>query len=252
MPIYFAIYLWTSPIAQGGSSKSLARSLSIDPIDLAVLPIALTIGFITPTILAAIPPPLVTTVLQQQLLLLWQGFPIWTALCQYFLSKVSLIVRQSSQNTKSSRAETNKLLRRAYAFTLSVTALIRITTIILAITASVRPEFFSLPSGEVVGLKTVFLPLSPFSNAKVERLAEGCLNLLQHDMYFACGAGVIWATVMLCRIHPESTRWGSAMKALVLSILVGPGGAALALVWERDEKMLRVEKSIEGKRGKES
>jgi hypothetical protein len=87
----------------------------------------------------------------------------------------------------------------------------------------------------------------PFSMEKVEQLTQGCLILLQYDMYFASGASVMWAVAMLHRIDPESSCWGTVAKALLLSLLVGPGGAALVLIWERDEKIFQREKGIQEK-----
>jgi hypothetical protein len=256
MPIYFSIYLWTSPISQAASYKSYrasANSLSIDAKELVVLPIALTLGFIAPTIMAAIPSPILTTLAQQQaLLVFWQGFPIWIAICQYSMTTIQAAIRPSSSGAKSSHAVMVKLLRRVYIFSLSLTTLVHIVTIIFAILPSSRPAYFVLGSRPPVDLKTVFLPMSPLSATKVELLTQGCLILLQYDMYFACGAAVLWAAVISHRGHPESSSLGSLMKALLLSLLVGPGGAALALIWERDEKSFSAEKGADNKAGKAS
>jgi hypothetical protein len=200
-----------------------------------VLPISLLLGFIIPTVLAGVPPPILTTIPQQQaLLIFWQGFPIWIAIWQHILTITSSIVKTTTDNARSTSVMLTRL-RRIYSFAISLTSLVHITTILFATAPSLRPPFFTSPLSPQVMLKSVFLPISPLSTTKVETLPQGCLILLQYDLFFACGAALLWATVVLYRSKHQPMRWEAMIKALFLSLLFGPGGAALALIWQRDE-----------------
>lgn len=255
MPLYFALYLWTSPISQPAPSnppKVAARDLSIHPLQLAVLPVALSLGFILPTVFAAIPPGIITTVAQQQtLLVFWQGFPIWIAVFQLCLTTILSPLWPSPSNAQSYTTVVIKL-RTVYKFSLSLTALVHVVTIVFAAVPAFRPAYFVPASRPEVTLGSVFLPISPFSTAKVEQIHEGCLLLLQYDMYFACLAALLWARLMLYRVRLESNTWLSVTKTLFLGALVGPGGAALASIWERDEKVFGDGNSLRSKSEKGS
>ncbi len=264
MPIYFAIYLWTSPIPQAVTSRAseeTASSLSIDANQLIILPVSLVLGFIIPTILAGIPSPFLTTVPQQQaLLVLWQGYPMWISICQYVLSRIFSVARPSTSNAKSPQSEKVmfKHLWRVHTFSLFLTALAHWTTLLFIASSSfqrilgvnLRPGYFDPSSKSTVNLESVFVPMSPLSNTKVELLTQGCLILLQYDMYFACGASLLWAAVMYHRVQAESTWRGTLMKASFLSLSIGPAGAALGLIRDRDEKVFLAEKELGSKEGK--
>lgn len=238
MPIYFALYLGTSPIAQTASPSRATKLLSIDPVHLAVLPVSLSLGFVIPTVLVAIPSPILASNSQKQMLLIfWQGFPIWIALCQCFLTNTLWISRPSSKKPESPSPATIKLLRRVYAFSLSFAALAHITTVALASFPIFQPDYFFPASAPPIDLKTVFLPMSPLSTDKLELLTQGCLYLLQYDMYFACGTAIIWAVTLFNRVYSKPAIRDTLIKAFILSLLLGPGGAALALIWQRDEKV---------------
>jgi hypothetical protein len=238
MPIYFALHLWASPIPRTATSKDVARDISMDPRDLALLPISLTLGFIIPTALAAIPPPILTTVAQQQaFLILWQGFPLWIAICQYSLTTIISSLPSRSTSGLSSRTLKLKSLRRAHAFSVSVAAFAHLITILFAAVPHVRSIFFVSDSRREISIQSVFLPMSPFSSAKVDSIYQGCRILLQYDMYFACSAAIIWASVVTKHAFRDSTLHRIVMKVFLLVCLAGPGGAALAMVWGVDEEI---------------
>lgn len=166
--------------------------------------------------------------------------PNLDAVCQFSLTVIFTSIWPSSSNAQLYTRGLKKL-RIVYTFSLSITALVHVTTIIFATAAYLRPAYLVPPSRPEVSLQSVFLPMSLFSNSKVDQFYEGCLILLQYDMYFACFSALFWAKLILHRSHLKSARCVLVSKALFLSALVGSGGAALALIWERDEKVLGIE-----------
>ncbi|KIM98648.1 hypothetical protein OIDMADRAFT_70823, partial [Oidiodendron maius Zn] len=226
MPLFFALHLSTSlPLADGSS-----RRFSIDPPKLVMLPIALTLGFVLPTALAGMPPPILTTASQQQVFLVsWQGFPIWIAVCLHTFSRIFSIIRPTALGITP--------LRIVYTFSIALTGFVHLIVIALAAIPSIRPFSFPQDSRSGVSLWSVFLPMSPLSSTKVKTVSEGCHILLLYDMYFACGAAILWAAVLLRHVHPNLTQSRCVVKVLLWNCLVGPGGAALSLIRERDERI---------------
>jgi hypothetical protein len=252
MPIYFAVHMWTSPIAPSTatlSHKTLANKIFVDSSHLRMLPVAVTVGYIIPTALIALPSPKYTTFTQHQnLLSFWQAFPLWIGGCQLLLKMIVPVLLPSSARPDSSANSSMKSLRKVYIFALSITGFVHITTIALLMFPP--RSFWSPVAIESLRPSIVFLPMSPFSGAQAPSLAHGCLYLLQYDMYFACSVSLFWGLLHYHNIKPQNSSFSLLLKALGFTVAFGPGGAALAVIWERDEQVFREARLLEegGKR----
>ncbi|KAJ9138202.1 hypothetical protein NKR23_g8629 [Pleurostoma richardsiae] len=238
-PIYWAVNLWTAPTARVSSStptKEAQASLAIDSTQLLVLPVAITLGLIAPTVLAAVELPGVGSLGQQQgFLALWQGFPILVAVFQALLaSVVRMISGTPLPSTPEAKAAMANNLRTVYLFCLTVAFVTHVGTLMFA---SMGLSAIFAPDSPPADLKSVLVPMSPLSGATVKSMAEGCLVLLQYDMYYACGSTLLWAGIMYAR-GTDSPRLAVLSKGLFLALIFGPGGAAMALIAARDERVL--------------
>ncbi|GJC92660.1 FAD binding domain-containing protein [Colletotrichum higginsianum] len=237
LPVYFLVYIYTSPIPATLGSDAFAAAISVDPAQARALPGSLAIGAVLPTLLAALPSPSVITPHTQEIALAaWQAFPLWSGIAQAILSR--LVGAGSSgavpRTGKHVTADGLGDLQRIYALTLSAAGLISYGVIGYVFWAS---GWATDPARET--LRAMFVPPSPFSQAKMASVERGTLALLQWDMY--CATLVTWSWIAYLSYQTKGV--GRAVldlgRLLVWSAIVGPGGAALAVVWGRDVEFLQ-------------
>lgn len=250
MPLYLSFHLFTSPTTLSPSSKSPntpTTNLIIDPTKLRVLPLAVTLGAIVPSILACLPAPsIVSYSLQQDLVSFWQLFPVWISLSQLVLMTFSSFILPSKEQTYRSAAERNAVLlrslRRTYIFIFAVSSLSHIASLTLSITPLILPSIFAPGYHSFFHPLRVFLPKSPLEITPISSLGEGALLLLQWDELIGSGAMIVWAMVLNRNAHAGKVTWGGWLSLLVkvtgLTAVTGPGGAVVALIWGRDELVL--------------
>jgi hypothetical protein len=213
----------------------------MDPVDVVGTFGALALGYMLPTVLAALPSPAIVSLHRQQLFLaLWQGFPLLVGFAQPFVSAIVRdinIVPASARQTPLTRI---KYSRNMYRWILTITSVVHLSTIAFAIFPVVRPSLYALSDGKPIDLKDLFIPMSVLAPRQVESLPEGNLTLLQYDLYSATAGGLVWILYM------SYTSAGSSLVAILKTILlsllriliVGPGGAVLWGLWDRDERAL--------------
>ncbi|KFA49628.1 hypothetical protein S40293_10312 [Stachybotrys chartarum IBT 40293] len=244
IPIYCAVYLWKSPLATDYTSlKPLVKAefLSIDPIEASVVNAAMVLGYIMPTILIALPSPGVVTTKQQQVLLAtWQFWPIcvsiWHCILVFFSKVFHLVPEQAQQNPKSRL----KYMRGVYRNNLIIASVFHFLPVTYMFSPMVRSMFSGTAEVGPVDVQAVFVPKSAFSSSPVSSVTEGCLIFLQYDMYCAFGAMLVW--VMYLSYARAGYRTLSAAWAILQyparTVLVGPGGAILWALQDRDEDAL--------------
>ncbi|TQN67220.1 Epoxide hydrolase aurD [Colletotrichum shisoi] len=238
LPVYFLVYIYTSPIsAKALGPDAFAAAISVDPAQARALPGSLAIGFVLPTLLVALPSPSVIAPHTQQIAVaVWQGFPLWSGIAQAILSRLvgagaSGAVPKPGKHTAASGLAD---LRRIYALTLPATGLIFYGVLGYVFWAS---EWATDPARET--LRAVFVPPSPFSQAKMASVERGTLALLQWDMYCAALATWSWIAYLSYQTKGVGRAVMDLGRLLVWSAVVGPGGAALAVVWGRDVEFMQ-------------
>jgi hypothetical protein len=247
-PIYWSVWFLTSPLARMHSQdapKKTAALISADTTQLRILPAALTLGFVVPTILTALPAPSIWSIDQKQIILvIWQGFPLWVSAAQFGLG---LLVPHQD---RSSPASTIISLKNVYRYTLVLTAATHISVLVLAAFPHLLSATGILGIGTAgdVSLASVFLPQSPLSKVTSLSFAEKTHTLLLYDMYYACAATLFWAVSMRNSLKKE-TFMKNLTEVLMYTVLCGPGGAALLTMWTRDEDVFeRLEVIEKGKK----
>ena len=84
----------------------------------------------------------------------------------------------------------------------------------------------------------VFLPVNPFNtHTHAKTLADGALWFLQWDFYTGVAATLVWAMTLLRGSTGGKLSASTILKTALLTLCLGPAGAAVAAVWERDERV---------------
>ncbi|EEY23390.1 conserved hypothetical protein [Verticillium alfalfae VaMs.102] len=197
--------------------------------------------FVLPSVLPALPSPSVISRDSQQIFLaLWQVFPIWVSLSHWFLAAAARTFGFAAGPTHVSPTASLQSLRQAYRTTLKYTSLVHFGVLALATFPQLRPVVYGGLLQERVSLWDMFVPPSALSPKQIKTMAEGSLTLLQYDLYCACAAMAILVSYLayivggLNRAAVLSTIGGLLRR----SVVVGPGGAVLWALWDRDEEVL--------------
>ncbi|PPQ94304.1 hypothetical protein CVT25_004961 [Psilocybe cyanescens] len=244
-PVYSFVHLLTA-----SSSTPTITSVTGYTNAISSIPLAITTGYILPSVLMCIPSPqYISHQTHQALVFTWQLFPLWIGLAHAFFIKVS------STNAKN---DPIKSLRNTYIFALLIACLshLSIAGAVLALLYApapvqsylqdILPPSF-LPSNPAL-VFTPFPPhIPPFSKEQVSELSVGVLSLLQYDTIFAGFSSLLWASHLLhsCRRHHNVQS--PTLGAVLLTLLFGPCGAALATMWKRDEEVFATAVRVPGK-----
>ncbi|KAI8201555.1 Epoxide hydrolase aurD [Colletotrichum sp. SAR 10_76] len=232
LPVYFLAWLWTSEIPSATSAFSFADAISIPPADGETVTTAWSLGVLLPSILAGLPrTQFFSPYFQEAALAIWQAFPLWTGILQAILPKLT-----TAPEARLETAET-KIARfgRIYTFTLALATACHYGVVGYVVLKSESAA--GVAPLEMLG--QILRPTWPWSIAPMASLEKGILALLQWDMYCASLATWSWLAYMAYARAGVGQVVMDLGKAVMWSCVVGPGGAALAVVWGRDVAALR-------------
>jgi hypothetical protein len=241
IPLYLALHLGISRGVKPEISAIMAPAA-----DLAALPPAMFLGFIVPSVLLALPAPAYMTYDQKQIVnAVWQVFPLTVAILQRILSRVLTWVYVSLAPFHQDYKITRRLLHFVYASAALMAATSHIAAVTLPLVYDIMPDLFH-PYLQSISFRSTFVPvMAPLgynSTATVATIGAGAHLFLQYDEILSSAALLLWASyVHICAW--EQVNW---VNARVLSIAIvglvvamGPVGAAVVLLWVRDEEVLR-------------
>jgi len=273
-PLWLFIHLITSPVSKPFPGTRANSVLLISPLDLRILPLSITLSYLLPSILMALPSPYYTSPeTHQRLLALWQAFPLLTILIHRILrsttSRLTTYFFPRDQNTRPPTPQGASYLANAkhvYRFVLTLCITTHIPIILLTfLPTSLFPTSLSAPSALVTlasqSPSSVFAPYFPLLSTRVPDLAKGVQTFLQWDIYIGSTAFVLWATFLYRnattekaivdpntslpiyrellvgeRRRDDGIKWkGLVWKVFGWGVLGGPIGATAVLLWERDE-----------------
>jgi hypothetical protein len=222
-------------MVSASGASTVADLTAILPVDLrpvVVLPAALIFGYLLPITVAAMPTSsYLTNEHQQMAIVLWQAFPTLVALLQ------KIFVQFVPNPGKASLTTTKRKLSTLYTFVFGVAAAAHLATLTFIVLPDFRPAYFTSSPGPGPTLSSTFLPMNPIAVPAVKSLAEGCLNLLQYDLYNASVAALLLFGNMY-RATFKSSVFTILFKSAFVTALAGPGAALLWLIWERDEEVI--------------
>ncbi|KAK2749202.1 hypothetical protein FQN57_006817 [Myotisia sp. PD_48] len=245
--IFYCIYLSTSPtvLRKGRLSAQDRLSVAVFSSELVLLPFSLTLGYIIPSIFFGLPSPnVISYASHQAAIAVWTPFAVWVGVSQRVLSTISSTIfpskKSSTQLPSDIAASSLCALRYVYGFFFIGSALVHIATVTISITAVLFPMIFA------PGYAEFFHPshlLFPSNLSHVDTIGKGVQNFMQWDQIIGYSSVLIWAGTMYWNGHVGKL---SGLKDFILvtarvllyTVLAGPGGAALALLWHRDERVL--------------
>ena len=239
------VYLSTSPLI---SSRHVNNFL-VDVPNVMGVAIAMTLGFVLPTVLMSLPAPsIVNHDLKQWLMTVWQFFPVWVSMIQGIVSYLLSKFREPSGATTTHKLRSMRVL---YAGLLTVAGIGQVSTMTLVATSKFFPGLFAPEFVGVFDFSSVFLPAAITPSTKMPSIGAGALLLFQYDQAIGSTSMVLWSTVLFINTYRNGAiRQNGALMILggiILMALTGPLGYATACIWARDELII-ADAGIEGKK----
>ncbi|KAI0834858.1 hypothetical protein F5Y06DRAFT_278085 [Hypoxylon sp. FL0890] len=260
VPLYLALHLFTSPVSKlGGKDRKAVgdaarQSLFVYLWDLALLPMAVTLGLVVPTVVMSMPSLLQqTAATHYSWVAFWQAFPLWTVLIQEILHNTCyyLLGSLSPQDAKGKPTTPGNAFMVAvagvYQFALAISVVGHMPILLISILpdslrsslASAFPKYAPLLS-QITFART-FVPYPLSAPPTIDPLAYGpgelaplTVNFLQYDLYTGNLALLLWAMYLHATTAGRSV--GETLRTTIFWTLVGgPSGAVVALLWDRDE-----------------
>ncbi|CAI7666680.1 unnamed protein product [Penicillium manginii] len=239
-PLFLGLQLGSSVTARRPHPDNIRIPRAV----LASLPFIFVVGFMVPSHAMILPAPGVISVDWKQIAIaIWQPWPAYVSI----LSTVAYYVLSPffSNNHRASMSS----LRWVYAFAFLNASVSHLVSWVLSIATVVVPGLFQAQFVESLHPAKVFeIPL-PWSGLEVETVAQGVHAFLRWDYLIGSAGVLIWALSLYVVAHRQilnTVSWPSLLlKVGVLTALTGPTGAAVELMWERDELVFS---EVEGSR----
>ncbi|MCJ1267865.1 hypothetical protein MMC22_007751 [Lobaria immixta] len=244
IPLYLLTHLSTSPTV----SSNDPNDFHIDLPNLSSIPLSMAIGYILPTVLAALPSPSVISFDRKQTFMaIWQMFPLWVQLLQLTLPYLTAIFCPPASSRKSPFIQRQGLgvLRVVYIFILTVAASTHIATLTLLFTSRFFPALFATPFIGVFNPVNVFWPVTTSASHQMSSIGSGAMLIIQYDEIIGSIAVVLWALFLFTTAFHRSysqgrganvaAAWALIFHSVTLTALAGPLGYAAIAIWGRDE-----------------
>ncbi|KAJ5166755.1 uncharacterized protein N7482_005536 [Penicillium canariense] len=205
---------------------------------LAVLPVVFVIGYMVPTQAMVLPAPsLISIDMKQIAIAIWQPWPAYVSIlttAAYFILSPFL-----PNNHRASMSG----LRWVYASAFANATLTHLISWVVSLASVAVPHLFDARFLAALHPSKVFAVPLPWSGLKVETVAEGVHFFLRWDYLIGSAGILLWALTLYSVAHKQilsTISWpGLLVKVGILTVLSGPTGAAVELMWERDELVFK-------------
>ncbi|KAL7627074.1 hypothetical protein AAE478_003850 [Parahypoxylon ruwenzoriense] len=263
VPLWLALHLVSSPVAALGAERegrergdAARRALFVYLWDLALIPLAVTLGYLAPTVTMGLPRVFGhDAATHYTWVAIWQAFPLWTVLildilhnaCYFLFGSLSPLDGEGKPTTPGNGFMT--AVADVYKFGLTICAATHAPLLLVSLLpAALRTALSAaLPSlapvlADLTFART-FVPYAPSAAPTVDPASYGpgdlaplVTHFLQYDLYTGNAALLLWALYLnWTTAGAGAGRRARALRTTALWLLVGgPGAAALALLWERD------------------
>ncbi|KAH8810635.1 hypothetical protein F5884DRAFT_779934 [Xylogone sp. PMI_703] len=254
-PIWFLLYITTSPLAKSPARSQSTTSLRVPLSSLAALPVSLVIGYIFPSLLVMLPSPSIVSIdTRQKLIAAWQPFPIYTIILMGIFSTFISPTTTASPGVSATYLSTaNKVYTFIISFAVITNLLALLVTILPAdIISTVSPAIASSITNSPVPISffTIYLPRPLLPSWKAVNLADAVHTFLHVDTYASAFAALAWALILRSRTITDKQISGIDLRfmvrLLVWIMLAGPFGAIAVLMWEREGWLAEMEKAKGG------
>ncbi|KAJ5724404.1 hypothetical protein N7493_006132 [Penicillium malachiteum] len=229
-PLLCALQLGCSVTAR----RPHADNIRVPRVVLAVLPTVFVIGFLVPSNLMVLPAPDIISVDWKQIAISsWHPWPAYVSILT--TAAYYVIGPLFSNNHRASISS----LRWVYASAFIHSAVSHLVTLTLSLTTVLAPALLGDKYVEALHPSKVYSFPVPWSGLTVNTVPEGVHVFLRWDYMIGSAGILLWALklhIVAQRQIVSGVSWVSLLfKVGVLSLLSGPAGAAVELMWERDE-----------------
>ena len=244
-PLWLILHLFTSPIASlSPSSPAASSDLLVGPGDLNVLPLVVALTYFAPAV-PMVFSGLFPTRTHYLAMALWQPFGLWHSVLQPVLRRAARFLGgRGAAGPKAYLVQ----VKSVYGFVVLLSVAMQVAVLPLALAPLQLRESLALTvpalgalAGPSVSFSSVFVPASVLAPPTVDpaAIASGDLaplatTFLQYDMYFGCGALLLWALYLRRNAVPRTSTLKIATKTAWWFLLGGFAAAAATLLWERD------------------
>ncbi|KAL4813850.1 hypothetical protein BDW67DRAFT_192625 [Aspergillus spinulosporus] len=235
-PLYFAIHLFTSATAV----RPTAENIRVPRAVLNVIPLVFVIGYMVPSGLLLLPvSEQVTADLKQIFIALWQPWPAYVSILLTVVHVFFSPFTRNDDNVEGGRA-TLRSLRWVYAFAFTNTALAHIIAWVIPLSTVAAPGLFKEEYLHPLHPLVVYdIPKPWEAPVLVESVGAGVHAFLRWDYLIGSTGVLIWALSLYRAghrvVYGQAGCVGLLVKVAALTVLTGPVGAAVELMWERDE-----------------
>lgn len=248
MPIYAILHLCTCPPNSTFGWVSHGRSIA----QLKAVPLSIVVGHVLPCLLLALPETATGQHLSKQgIIAFWQPFPVWMSIVRFIASKVTAGFTTNTLDGKSrNQLALRSSLRYLYSFAFCCACIPHIISWTISIGALTFPMLFNAEMVSDLSPANVFFNTFPWSSARPESIGMGSLWFLQWDQLIGCLAVLVWSITLYRSAHlthgvPVSL-FSLTLKVIALCLVAGVAGAAVELMWEREELGFQVERERSG------
>lgn len=229
-PLFLGLQLGCSITAK----RPHADNIRVPRVVLALLPLIFVVGYMVPSHMMVLPAPsLITVDMKQIAIAIWQPWPAYVSIlatAAYFV--LSPLFPNNHRASMSS-------LRWVYAFAFFNAIVPHVVTWTLSLASVLAPVLFNDRFVDALHPANVFVVPLPWSSLKVDTVAEGVHLFLRWDYIIGSAGVLLWALKMYTTAHKQilsTVCWtGLFIKVALLTVFAGPTGAAVELMWERDE-----------------
>ncbi|PYI09224.1 hypothetical protein BO78DRAFT_337965 [Aspergillus sclerotiicarbonarius CBS 121057] len=237
-PLYCALQLSTSITSQAPTAVNIHIPRSV----LHALPWVFAVSYILPSTLMILPiSEALTTDLKQIFIALWQPFPAYISI---LLTVMNAVFSPLTSTDRTGRKDL-RALSFVYAFAFANTAITHLVTWTISLTTILAPAILDERFRGELHPNIVFGNPTPWTSpvVQVQSVAEGVHAFLRWDYLIGSVGMVVWAGAL----HAGAQRvvygavgwWRLIVKVVLLAVVAGPVGAAVELVWERDELVMK-------------
>ncbi|KAF7504493.1 hypothetical protein GJ744_002173 [Endocarpon pusillum] len=242
VPLWLFLHLTASSTINAATAAPL---ISSNPLAILTLPLSTILAFFLPNLLMSLSPPhrfSPDNSTKQLYVAICQFGPVLMSVSQFILP-IAISATTPGINILSERdkkLKSLKYLRRSYIFAFASTTLSHCVAVGIPLLAYLFPKLFSPVYLPQLQLPNVFVPKSPLPPVQpIPTFVDGVLAFTQWDLLIGSLAVLVWAVTLA--LQAQRTRhWAfewleSLLKVAALVCVSGPVGAAVVIIWERDE-----------------
>jgi hypothetical protein len=195
--------------------------------------VCLFLGYYLVVLIVGLPSPAVATDhFKQGMIIVLQGWPLWVSALVWLISHTF--------EGEGLRIGLHQDRSTAYMFALCAAAVPYLAVVVVAC----LPPSYCHSCGGDTSISSMFLPNSPLCLDTDLSLEEGLRRFLLWDFVIGSMAVLLWAIGLALGMDRGKNNGLCVLaKAVVLSALLSPCGAAAFMLWQRDRDLMRMKGS---------